>query len=638
MHMNRLVYRRLQHIVSVVLALLLGAIFPIIGIAGTVTLLPSSPKQGGTLTIEYTPLESDAAMIEAGNVHAVVYLFSIDQEGAVAVEVPLERKSGRWTGSTELPRESVYGMVTVGNGRDYDRNKDLFWEFLVSADGTRHVEGANMKAAMARFGQLPEQYRMKEDLEDAIEYLDAEARLYPKNILAQLNYIMIAKAINRLDDREALDKYRELTSSVMQISTPIQALALYQSYLAQEKSAEATSVMEEATRRFPTSLAAEQGSLRKLSESKSLEDFIGNVQAHLRMFPSSSVRQNIIDAVVQGATKQGAFGSLIAFLDQTPTVSAMTYYRTVNVLGSVDSLRPEALRLIDNGLKASKDAARKPRDVGQSAWNEEQRIARSLLLFIKGAIERIQSRNDDAIASLEQSISIGGADAEKMSVQMLIELYRSAGKSSKALTLAENALSSGNSNQSILDAYRQLLTEDGKDSSEVATEEAKLRATGRRAMAKRMQGEFLNIPAIDGTFTRLDGSPVKISDWKGKVVIIDYWATWCGPCRQSFPSLQKLYERYRNNPNVIIAVVNVWERSEDRVQTVKDFLAKNTSLTFPMYLDKTDAVVGNYGVTGIPTKFYLGKDGRIQFKEVGLHPEEQFLEEATMRIEALLNQ
>ncbi|MBU3679941.1 MAG: TlpA family protein disulfide reductase, partial [Candidatus Kapabacteria bacterium] len=112
----------------------------------------------------------------------------------------------------------------------------------------------------------------------------------------------------------------------------------------------------------------------------------------------------------------------------------------------------------------------------------------------------------------------------------------------------------------------------------------------------------------------------------------------CGPCRQSFPSLQKLYERYRTNPNVVIAVVNVWEKSSDRVQTVKDFLAKNTGLTFPMYLDKTDAVVGNYGVTGIPTKFYLGKDGRIQFKEVGLHPEEQFLEEATLRIEALLNQ
>ncbi|MFM8772092.1 MAG: tetratricopeptide repeat protein, partial [Candidatus Kapaibacterium sp.] len=419
--MNRHVSQLVRHTVSVIVAVLLSAIVPIANIAGTVTILPMSPKQGGTVTIEYTPLESDAQMIEAGSLHAVVYLFSIDQEGALAVEVPLERKSGRWTGSTEIPRESVYGIVKVGNGRDYDRNKDLFWEFLVSTDGTRHVEGANMKAAMARFGQLPESYRMKEDLDDAIDYLDAEARLYPKNILAQLNYIMIAKATNRLDERESLDKYRELTASVMQIATPNQALALYQAYVAQEKSNEASSVMEEATRRFPLSLVVEQGSLQKLSQSKSYEEFVGNVRAHLKAFPSSSARQNIIDAVVQGATQQGTFRPLIAFLDATPTVPAMTYYRTVNVIGGVDSLRSEALRLISDGLKASKDASRKPRDVGQSAWNEEQRIARSLLLFIKGAIERVQSRNDDAIASLEQSIQIAGDDAEKVCVQMLID-------------------------------------------------------------------------------------------------------------------------------------------------------------------------------------------------------------------------
>lgn len=131
---------------------------------------------------------------------------------------------------------------------------------------------------------------------------------------------------------------------------------------------------------------------------------------------------------------------------------------------------------------------------------------------------------------------------------------------------------------------------------------------------------------------------MKISDWKGKVVIIDYWATWCGPCRQSFPSLQKLYERYKANPNVVFAVVNVWERSDDRAKTVRDFLKSNAALTFPMYIDEKDDVVRKYGVTGIPTKFYLGKDGRVQFKEVGFTPEEQFLEDATTRIEALLAQ
>jgi thiol-disulfide isomerase/thioredoxin len=178
----------------------------------------------------------------------------------------------------------------------------------------------------------------------------------------------------------------------------------------------------------------------------------------------------------------------------------------------------------------------------------------------------------------------------------------------------------------------------GLDSVAIAGKEASLRQAGRSVLAERVVREMLNQPLIDGTFTTLDGAPLKISDWKGKVVIIDYWATWCGPCRQSFPSLQKLYDRYKTNPNVVIAVVNVWEKSDNRATTVRDFLKTNPTLKFPMYIDPSDEVVRKYGVTGIPTKFYLGKDGRIQFKEVGFTPEEQFLEEATTRIEALLAQ
>jgi thiol-disulfide isomerase/thioredoxin len=183
-----------------------------------------------------------------------------------------------------------------------------------------------------------------------------------------------------------------------------------------------------------------------------------------------------------------------------------------------------------------------------------------------------------------------------------------------------------------------ILAQSGLDSVEINKRETALRQSGRTVLAQRVVREMLNQPLIDGTFATPDGAPMKISDWKGKVVIIDYWATWCGPCRQSFPSLQKLYERYKTNPNVAFAVVNVWERSDDRAKTVRDFLKANATLTFPMYIDEKDEVVRKYGVTGIPTKFYLGKDGRVQFKEVGFTPEEQFLEDATTRIEALLAQ
>lgn len=607
-------------------------------LAGSVSFLPMSPATGTSVTIEYIAEARDEEMTSGGNLHAVAYLFTTDAESPEAVDVTLSKKSGRWSGSLQLPASTVYGIVKVGNGRMYDTNKDLYWEFLVTKDGTRHVEGAHMKAAMARSGQLPAQCRMKDDVEEALELLNKESRLYPKNIVAQLNYIMIAKAVGELDELEATGKYRELTSSVMQIKSPIEAIVIAQAYAGQGKTEDANRVMEDAAARFPRSVAAEQYELEQVGKAESLADFIQRVLKHFESFPATSARQNITDAVTRATTQQGALRELIYFLDKHPMASAKTYHQAVNFIGANDTLRPQAFRLIDDGLKAADDPARRPRNIGVSEWNEEQRISRSLLLFVKGAIERAQNRADDAIASLEKSMQIAGDDTEKGCREMLIDLYRNGNKPKKALEVAKSAIVSGSSTPGILQAYREILRSQGEDSSEIADQESALRSKGRSAMARRVQQEFLNLPGIDGTFTRLDGTPVKISDWKGKVVIIDYWATWCGPCRQSFPSLQKLYERYKDDPNVLIAVVNVWERSDDRVKTVKDFMSKNTSLTFPMFMDKDDSVVRKFGVTGIPTKFYLGKDGRIQFKEVGLHPEEQFLEEATTRIEALLAQ
>jgi thiol-disulfide isomerase/thioredoxin len=606
--------------------------------AGTVTILPMSPKAGEAVTVEYTPQERDADLIAQGSLHAVVYLFTREAENPEAIEIQLKKSSGRWGGSLQLRQDVVYGIIKVGNGHTYDRNGELFWDFLVTSDGTRHVEGANLKAAMARFGQLPAPCRMKEDLREALDYLNMESRLYPKSSVAQLNYIMVARTVEELNDEEALGKYRELSSSTMQISTPMDAIAISQAYAAQGKPEEAQRIMEDASRRFPKSIAAEQYALEQIGQAQSLEDFIARAVEHLKAYPTSSARQNITDAVVRAATQQGALRELITFLDGNDQASALTYHQAVNFIGSNDTLRQEALRLIEDGFKAAEDPRRRPKNIGMSEWQHEQRIATSLLYFVKGAIERVQSRNSEAIASLEKSVEIAGADVEKNCLDMLVELYKQSGKTKNALKVAETAISNGRSTQAIVDTYRSLQRSNGLDSVEIETAEARLRQSGRSAMARRVQQEFLNLPMIDGTFQKLDGTPVNISDWKGKVVIIDYWATWCGPCRQSFPSLQKLYERYRHDPNVIIAVVNVWEKSEDRVKTVKDFMAKNSNLTFPMFLDKDDSVVRKFGVTGIPTKFYLGKDGRIQFKEVGLHPEEQFLEEATTRIEALLAQ
>jgi len=621
------------------IATLIGLAFTLLPAqAGTLVTLPISPKIGEQIQLEYTPMDADKAMMDRKNIHAVVYTFTAAAELPLAIEVPLEKRSGRFTGALVLPKDAVYAIIKVGNGSIYDTNKELYWEVLQHNEKGQPVEGADLKSAMARYGQLPAPCRMKDDFEEALEYLNKETRLYPKNVVAQFNYIMIAKNTGDLTEDEAKGKYRELTSQVTQIQGPLEAIAVAQAYAEQGKQEESERIMVDAARRFPTSTVSEQAQLQELGASKSLDEFVGRATEHLQKWSSSPARQNIIDAVLNATTQQRAMPQLVQFIQSTAGLSARTIHQAVNFIGAVDTLQTQALAFVESGISAARDESRKPQNMGISEWKEEQRLASSQLRFVQGAILRAMRRNNEAITALEQSVEIGGDDLEKGCVEMLVDMRALSGQKKPALQLAERALSLGVSTPKLLETFRALLKEDGEDSSDIAEREEELRSQGRQRMAMRVVKDMLHQQAIDGAFTSLDGKAVKIFDWKGKVVIIDYWATWCGPCRQSFPSLQKLYMRYKDNPNVVFAIVNVWERSDDRIQTVKDFLSKNPTLTFPMFLDKDDSVVGKFGVTGIPTKFYLGKDGRIQFKEVGLSPEEQFLDEATNRIEALLAQ
>jgi thiol-disulfide isomerase/thioredoxin len=114
----------------------------------------------------------------------------------------------------------------------------------------------------------------------------------------------------------------------------------------------------------------------------------------------------------------------------------------------------------------------------------------------------------------------------------------------------------------------------------------------------------------------LDGKTVSLESLKGKVVVIDFWATWCGPCISSFPAMQKVVAKYEKDENVKLLFVDTWQSEADKVATVKKFLA-DKPYTFHVLMDTKDEVVKSFNVNGIPTKFIIGKDGNIRFKSVG---------------------
>lgn len=152
-------------------------------------------------------------------------------------------------------------------------------------------------------------------------------------------------------------------------------------------------------------------------------------------------------------------------------------------------------------------------------------------------------------------------------------------------------------------------------------------------MMADLKTQIMDQPAPEFTLSDLDGKKVSLADYKGKVVIVDFWATWCGPCIASFPGMKKMQEKYKDDPGVKFLFVDTWQKEDNKEQNAKDFLTKNNYGSFHVLMDNEDKVVKEYEVSGIPTKFIIGKDGRIRFKAIGFDGEDHLNKELLAMIE-----
>ena len=136
-------------------------------------------------------------------------------------------------------------------------------------------------------------------------------------------------------------------------------------------------------------------------------------------------------------------------------------------------------------------------------------------------------------------------------------------------------------------------------------------ADGERLGALDSQAPLVGQPAPDFVLRRTDGTAVKLSDLRGKVVYVNFWASWCLPCRKELPDIQAIYDEKRGEGLEVLAV-NV----KDDADTATGFFA-DRELSLPLLLDLTGSVYDQYKLQGLPGSFFIDRDGRIASLQYG---------------------
>lgn len=126
---------------------------------------------------------------------------------------------------------------------------------------------------------------------------------------------------------------------------------------------------------------------------------------------------------------------------------------------------------------------------------------------------------------------------------------------------------------------------------------------------EKMSGIKVGLKAPDFELETLEGKKVKLSDFAGKKVMLNFWATWCPPCKAEMPHMQKFYEEAGDK--IQILAVNI-----DPKNNVAGF-AEEMNLHFPILLDKNDKVMKMYQILSIPTTYFIDEDGIIRNKFIG---------------------
>ncbi len=618
--------------------LLSGAVFiPLLLSAQVLTIDPQAPKIGDRVSITYNASAQGAVLSDVKEIEAGAMLMHPDGL-PVLVTVPLEKKANGWTGDFLLKdADARLIVVLVRAGEKTDNNNGNCWTAMVYGADGKPVPGANIAYGNFLAGSGVMDFTHERDYDAGLAAIKEEQTLYPSNWKAYpAEWTILLRKSRGADTRP--DLRSDVDRRFKQFGNDEDAESAMLYWLGQVgEGARADSIQKEAATSHPLGLITQRARENAISAERDPQRRADLLVAFLKDFPSpgpelSSLQAMLFAAYVQLKQPENALAVAERVKDVRTAMFNEIAWDWIEKGENLEKATALAKRGVDEA--ANPPDSLRPSYLSVRQWRDAIANNRAMVLDTYGYGLYKLGKIAEAETAFEGAYHGTKGDSPDITERLLMT-YNKEGNYEKAATVGKEAVESGKSNDNILAYYREAYVKVHGSSKGFDESLAVAKDNAAKAAVAKILKSRISKPEIPFELKGMDGTTVKLADLKGKVVVIDFWATWCGPCKMSFPTLQKVYEKYASNDKVKILALDTWERvgGQDRIDLVKKFIAEN-KYTFPVLYDQ-DAV-DRYGVDGIPTKFIIDKNGNIAFKSVGFYGENEMMSELTAQIETLL--
>jgi peroxiredoxin len=580
---------------------------------------PETPRPGRSVEVIYRP--AGTPLEKAREVSLTAYLYV---KGMPEVRVlPMARNGSSWRAALKTEPESRGAVLKFTSGQALDSNDHRGYVLILHDEQGSPVAGhrAGLAEALASWGyQLA---GMDIDKGRALALLEEDFAAHPDIKQDHLPLYFTLLLQKRSQEESSKIILREL--SELQARPDLSAegmMILINWYTRLGLPSLAGRFISSLKEKEPRGELVQAERFQRFFRETDLGNKAALVRDFRRDFPEADKMQAQFHFFMAGAYREaGLYAEAARYLEANPFTGSRQLFinlvwsmlRDGADLGLAERLAVRAVEIARAEIADPKRA--KPFHLTDGEWARQGNASLAEALDALGFLRLRLLKSREALGALEEAAGLLEGKDIRVNEHFAAALVQAADPAA-ALAGIEAMVKTGRATRRTKELLREAFvaargTEEGGDLHLARVEDA-----GREALKADLRLKIRRDPAPDFSLTDLAGETVTLAGLRGRVVVLEFWASWCQPCLDSFPGWRLAAEKFKEDPDVRFLFINSWERTDDRRKNAADFLSAN-GYSFRILLDLRDETIDAFGVNGIPTSFVIDGRGRVRFRNEG---------------------